>query len=366
VGCPVDMAAGGVEQVSCCGMSIRDASFKDLEGLRYHGGAVVYAMVAYSLGLAGLFSDQWIVYVGATFLLAHGMTIAAYMIHECGHQTVFESNEDNARLGRALTWICGASYGTYEDIRYKHFRHHIDVDDVVWFDYDRFFREHPTVLRITQILEWCYIPAQDLVMHFIMVFTSFLIPKRRSQRARNLTVIAIRGGIYFVVLLLFPRAAVLYAIAYMMMMTVLRFMDSLQHDYGYHLTLFSRAPGPRKGDLAFEEEHTFSVPHSLRHERANWLTLNFGFHNAHHARPTTPWWRLPALHRELYGDGPTNVIPFLAQLEIFHRYRVERILGGSAPPDEGEDDEDWGRGFLDAAREGRVPGGNAASFLTSF
>ena len=350
-------------------MPSEGALFKDPQGLRYHGAAVAYALVAYGLGLVGLLSDLWLVNLGAVLLLAHGMTIAAYMVHECGHQTVFESNGDNARLGRALLWICGASYGTYEDVRYKHFRHHIDVDDVVWFDYDRFYREHPIVLQITRVLEWCYVPAQDLLMHFIMVFTSFVIPKRRNQRARNMRVIAIRGGLYFGLLVTVPRAAILYTIAYLLMMTILRFMDSLQHDYGYHLTLFSRALGPRKGDFEFEEEHTFSVPLSLRYERVNWLTLNFGFHNAHHARPTTPWWRLPALHRELFGAGPSHVIPFGAQLEIFHRYRVERILEGSA---EGEDegsaseDEAWGRGFLDAARDGRVAGGNAASFLTSF
>ena len=33
-------------------------------------------------------------------------------------------------LGSALTWLCGASYGTFVDIRYKHFRHHVDNDDV--------------------------------------------------------------------------------------------------------------------------------------------------------------------------------------------------------------------------------------------
>jgi len=346
-------------------MLLRDAVFEDPQGLRYHGGAVAYALAAYGLGFAGLFSGNGFVNAGAVLLLAHGMTIAAYMLHECAHQGVFERNEHNAQLGRFLSWVCGASYGRYEDIRYKHFRHHIDVDDVVWFDYDRFFREHPLVLRIVVALEWCYIPAHDLLMHGLMVFTSFVIPKRRSQRAHNLTSIVIRGGVYLALLVWVPKVAILYALAYLVMITILRFMDSLQHDYGYHLTLFSRAPGPRKGDLAFEQEHTFSNPHSFRFERLNWLTLNFGFHNAHHARPTTGWWRLPALHRELFGDDPENVIPLWPQLAVFHRHRVARVLEGSAE-EESEAPEAWGRSFLEAAREGRVVGGNAASFLTSF
>ncbi len=334
-------------------------AFKNPEGLLRHGGAVAYA-----IGIAGLFHESWLVNALATLLLAHGMTIAAYMIHECGHNIVFQHNADNARLGKFLTWICGAAYGIYEDIRYKHFRHHVDVDDVVWFDYDRLFREHPLALRITQALEWCYIPAHDLLMHFIMVFTSFVIPERRDQRARNVAVILIRGGVFFTLLWFFPRVALLYAVAYMLMITILRFMDSLQHDYGYHLTLFSKEPSEHKGDFGFEQEHTFSNPHSFQHDWLNWFTLNFGFHNAHHAKPITPWWRLPALHRELFGDDPTNVIPLRPQLRVFHRHRVSRVVEGS---DDGvADPSAWGREFLIAAREGRVVGGTAASFLTSF
>jgi len=340
-------------------------AFRNPEGPLYHGGALAYALLAYGIGIAGLFQASWLVNAISTLLLAHGMTIAAYMIHECGHNTVFQRNADNARLGKFLTWFCGAAYGTYEDIRYKHFRHHVDVDDVVWFDYERFFQEHPVALRVIEALEWFYIPAHDLLMHFIMVFTSFIIPERRNQRARNVAVIAIRGSVFFALLWFYPKVAVLYAVAYMIMMTVLRFMDSLQHDYGYHLTLFSSEPSPRKGDYAFEKEHTFSNPHSFDSEWVNGFTLNFGFHNAHHARPITPWWKLPAVHRELFGHDPADVIPFRSQLKIFHKYRVARINGGSADRD-AADATAWGTGFLAAAREGRVTGGNAASFLTSF
>ncbi len=80
--------------------------------------------------------------------------------------------------------------------------------------------------------------------------------------------------------------------------------------------------------------------------------------------PLTPWWRLPAVHRELFGDDPANVIPLRPQLRIFHKHRVSRVMEGS--DDDGADPSAWGREFLIAAREGRVMGGNAASFLTSF
>jgi fatty acid desaturase len=54
--------------------------------------------------------------------------------------------------------------------------------------------------------------------------------------------------------------------------------------------------------------------------------LNFGFHNAHHDKPAMPWHRLPALHRELYGDGYAQVVTVGQLLKSFHKHRVARVL----------------------------------------
>ena len=340
--------------------------FKDEDGLKYHGLALVYILLMYSTGILGLFSTSVFINLVSTLSLAHAMTIAAYMVHEAGHNTIFSSTEANTWLGRVLTWFCGACYGKFEDIRFKHFRHHVENDDVVWFDYSEFFRRHPLARRLVEVLEWLYIPAHDLIMHFIMVFTSFIIPQRRNQRFYNVSVIVIRSVVYFSVLVFYPKVAILYALAYILMMHVLRFMDSLQHDYGYHLTLFSNERSEKSGDAEYEQAHTFSNPHTLRMDWPNWFTLNFGFHNAHHAQPTVPWYRLPALHRELYGESPDRVIPLMSQLKIFHRYRVDRVNIGEATIEPSDMSLQDGDDFMTAAREAREPGGNAASFLTAF
>ncbi|MDH3430848.1 MAG: fatty acid desaturase [Gammaproteobacteria bacterium] len=336
-------------------------ALKEREGLRYNVIALLYVVAGYILGLAGLFHSAWPINLVATLLLAHAMTIAAYLIHECGHNLVFKRSRDNAHLGRFLSWICGAAYGTYEDMRYKHFRHHVDNDDVVWFKYEEWFDKHPITLRVIRLLEWFYIPAHDLIMHFIMVFTSFIIPQRRNQRVRNVTVILIRGGLFIALLVFFPKAALLYAIAYMLMMHILRFMDALQHDYPYNATLFDYVQAPHKGDFEWEQEHTFSVPLSLRYPRLNWLTLNFGYHNAHHSDMNVPWYRLPDLHQQLTDGDPEKVIPFSCQIKLYHRNRVLRV--NNPQPD----NYPQGAEYLRTARTGQgAIGGNAASFLTSF
>jgi len=330
-------------------------------GLYYHGGALLYALVAYVTGFAGLLSTGWFAALGGTLLLAHGMVVAAYLVHECAHNTVFRRHSDNARLGRILVWLCGACYGTYEDIRYKHFRHHVDNDDVVWFDYEEFFRRHPLLTRMTKALEYVYVPAHEILMHSLMAVSSFVIPQRRGQRARNIAVLAVRGALFGALAWYSPKAAILYLVAYGLTLHVLRFMDMLQHDYPYTTTLFEPSRAPHKGDAAWEQAHTFSNPISLRWPLLNALVLNFGYHNAHHADMSVPWYRLPALHRRLTDDDPAAVIPFRAQARLYHRNRVRRVYNPQPA------DYPKGPDYLAVARSGRGPvGGNAASFLTAF
>jgi fatty acid desaturase len=345
-------------------MSAITRLFHEPQGLWYHGGALVYGLGGYALGLAGLFSGNPWINAGAVLLLGHAMTICAYLIHECGHNTVFRSNEANAHLGCILNWVCGTSYGTFEDIRYKHFRHHMDNDDVVWFQHEAFIARHPRLAELIKLLEWFYIPAYDMIMHFITAFTAFIIPQRQDQILRNVIVLLLRGGVYLAVLVYYPKAALLYLLAYMIMMHILRFKDSVQHDYDGNPTLFEENPLSRFGGRATEQAHTFSNPECLQYDWPNYFTLCFGFHNAHHKRPTVPWYRLPAWHRETFGTDPALVIPLSAQLKMYHRYRVERVthsggdLDGLPPP--------WQADYLERARAGKLYGGNAVSFLNSF
>jgi omega-6 fatty acid desaturase (delta-12 desaturase) len=342
-------------------MSADTTRLREASGAVPYGIAVTYAIIGYALGLAGLFHASPWMNAGAVLLLAHAMTISAYLIHECGHNMIFKRHRDNATLGRAMSWLCGAAYGTYEDMRYKHFRHHVDNDDIVWFDYEKFFETHPITTQCIRLLEWFYIPAHDLLMHGVMIFASFVIPERRNQRRRNVVVILIRGGLFLTVAILFPKVAVLYAIAYMLMMHVLRFMDSVQHDYPYSTTLFEKSSSPHRGDSDWEQEHTFSNTLSLRFPKLNWLVLNFGFHNAHHADMNVPFYRLPALHAEISGNDAAFVIPIASQTKLYHRNRVSRIYNPHV------EDYPQGKDYLRTAQSGTGNiGGNAASFLTSF
>jgi fatty acid desaturase len=170
------------------------------------------------------------------------------------------------------------------------------------------------------------------MMHALVIVLPFRLASRRDRRARVLTVLAIRAGLFALLGAWSIKALALYALAYMLFLHVTRFMDVHQHTYEVWETLEQpRAAQDARFDHEYEQRNTFSNPVSLRHPWLNLLMLNFGYHNAHHVRPTAPWHRLPTLDRELFGDDHRQVLPFGQLLRSYHRYRVPRVVNGDPP-----------------------------------
>ena len=83
------------------------------------------------------------------------------------------------------------------------------------------------------------------------------------------------------------------------------------------------------------------------------LTINFGYHNTHHERASVPWYRLPALHRELFGGSKREFMSVPEVLRSFHRNRLKRVL-----------DDDYGSVGEGPDRADRYVGAHGVSFLT--
>ncbi|SFI82882.1 fatty acid desaturase [Nitrosomonas sp. Nm34] len=332
---------------------------------RYKGGlratilALLYCQLTYFGGIALILSLNPALMITGTLAMAHGMVIAAYMIHECGHNAVFKSPHHNAWLGSALNWLTGGCYGTYDDLRANHMKHHVDNVDAVTFDYRSYLARHPTQFKIVKALEWLYIPAVELLMHTVLMFAPFLFKEKEDQQLRVMGIIVVRFGLLLGVFLYSPFAYVCYLLAYAIFLTVLRFMDALQHNYEYIVAVDSNFHLIKnKGDRNYEQSHTFSNPISINHPWLNLVTLNFGYHNAHHAKPTTPWHELPKLHKSRYANEATSVIPFRQQLLSFHKNRIARVIG--------DDSETRSNEFAQRLQNGSAVGSNGVSFLTSF
>lgn len=323
------------------------------DGLLPNVLALSYAALAYALGLVAITADFLVINFLGAILLAHGMVIAAYLVHECAHNTIFRDSKHNARLGGALNWLTGACYGDYERIRDKHFRHHIENADVVAFDYRPRLERYPALLRLLQVLEWLYIPAVEIIMHALVLVLPFTLQGRAHLRRRVISVLLIRGGVFALLVWYAPQVLFFYPLAYLMFLTVMRFMDVHQHTYDVSETLEEKRRAPAT-DEGYEQRNTFSNLFSSKHPWLNLLVLNFGYHNAHHLKPAMPWYRLPELHREKIGEDSEQILPFVNLLRSYHQYRVPRILNGD--PSDSDVAQKHGVGFI---------GVDGVSFLTA-
>ena len=100
--------------------------FRHADGVWPLALVLAYILVTYIGGWLLMAQPGFVLPLIGVLACGHGMVIAAYLVHDCGHNALFRKTEHNTRLGKALNWITGGCYGTYEDLRYKHMRHHVD------------------------------------------------------------------------------------------------------------------------------------------------------------------------------------------------------------------------------------------------
>jgi len=258
-------------------------------------------------------------------LCTESMVLAAYLVHEAAHYTLCASPAGNRRIGEWVSFVAGSSYAAFERIRQLHIRHHRDRADLVCFDFKGLMERRPGLRRTLERLEWAYVPATEILMHLQVVWRPFVVPGQRRHLPRALGMLAVRGALLAALGLWSPRALLLYALAYLLLLHVLNFFDAFHHTFEQFLVLPEEPIALAGRDRAYEQANTYTNLVSVRWPWLNLLTLNFGYHNAHHERAAAPWYRLPAVHRELYGDRDPAVMPMTALLATWHRNRVRRV-----------------------------------------
>ncbi|MBO1927133.1 fatty acid desaturase [Thiomicrorhabdus sp. 6S2-11] len=288
-----------------------------------------YVLAGYLLGGLSMLTDVWYLNLFGVLWFAHSMVIGAYLIHEAAHLSIFRERKHNRWFSELMLWITGCSYSNFDDISHKHARHHSDRADIVSFDFRPILQRHPVALKTLQILEWAYIPALEILMHALVIILPFIKPNRHKRRARVLSVLVIRLALFSYLASISLDFLWLYAIAYLLFLTFMRFMDVHQHTYEVFETLDQkRGPEAKLRDKHFEEHNTYSNLFSVKHPWLNLIALNFSYHNVHHRQQLQPWYRLPKIHKELYGADQTQVLTFRHLMKSFHKYRVPRILNG--------------------------------------
>src|SRR5260370_32867491 len=184
----------------------------------------------------------------------------------------------NFAAGQAMSFIAGSSYASCERIRHLHIRHHMDRADVTCFDFKGLMLRHPAIRRSMELLEWCYIPSVEILMHLQVVWRPLFSRSQRQYLPRSMAMLAVRGCLLALLGLWSVKALMLYFLAVALMLHGLNFFDSFHHTYE-QIFLEADQPVPAHGrDRAYEEENTYSNLLSAGFPWLNVLILNFGYH----------------------------------------------------------------------------------------
>jgi len=297
--------------------------FKYREDSLYNLSAFTFLSIAYISGWILCFSDNWINNVVGVLLLTQSMVIMTFFVHEFAHGSIFLSKEWNNYAGKLFIWLVLHGFFSFQKIQKLHLEHHSNRADVTYSNFHEYFEQHLVQKRILISLEWCYIPAVELLIKWESLVRLW---KNQEESDRKLILFALQfyGVLFVLIAWVHVWTLLCVTVTYIFLLHILRFMDMHQHTYTtYTLDEYGNKPKLPVFDKVYEQDNTYTNLFSSHYTWLNLLTLNFGYHNAHHAKPSIPWCRLPLLHRELNYE--VKELPVLALLTNYHGYRVQRV-----------------------------------------
>lgn len=297
------------------------------------GLAILYTLGSYGLGLKLILAAHLLSNAFGVILLTHSLVLSALLAHEFLHGTTFSNMKWNVIGGNLMLWLSGSCYVRFQELMQMHIAHHVNRIDYCRFNIPSFLQSIPAVIRFLLLgLEWLYIPSLAFLLRIRLMLAPFQNLDRQADRLRIISILFMRSCLFTTLAILSFKAIVLYFLAYIGMIHVLRFIDAFQHTYEslptgvpippHHKNLSSQEAN------AYEQANTFSNVISRKYEWLNLLLLNFGYHNAHHQVVKCPWYYLPILDRVLYSDYHSHYITLPELLGNYHRFRVSRILTG--------------------------------------
>ena len=119
---------------------MKQALFRHADGVWPNTAAMAFTVLGWPLGIALLGQAHWAFNALGVLLVALTLTWSAYFIHEFAHQAIFRTPQANQRWGVLMSWINGSCYASFDDLRRKHMRHHVERADVITFDVQAFLR----------------------------------------------------------------------------------------------------------------------------------------------------------------------------------------------------------------------------------
>ncbi|MBW4661874.1 MAG: fatty acid desaturase [Drouetiella hepatica Uher 2000/2452] len=297
---------------------MKSARFKNV-------GAIAYTLSIYCLGVVLIVLQSWQLNVLGVVLLIHAFLLTATFTHEFIHGNIFKDRKWNAFWGQVMTHMNGACYATWDALVEHHFNHHLHHADFVGFDILKYLNTMNPLLRLVYvILEWLYFPILEFEMRWRVILAPFFEPAKRSLVWRTFAFMLYRTAAFALLAWVSWKGLLLYFLAYVSFVNIMRFADAFHHTYDYAIV----GQDFPKRDRVYEQEHTFSNLVSFKYPWLNLLFLNFGYHNAHHHNMSVPWHELPELHQKLYSEKGGGLLPLPRLVSNYHRFRLYRLFSG--------------------------------------
>jgi fatty acid desaturase len=293
--------------------------------------AITYVVAFYSLGIVSIITNSWQLNILGMIMITHSLVISNGLTHEFIHGNIFKSRKFNTLWGQVMTHLNGACYAPWEKIVEHHFSHHTRHVDLVRFDIMKYLNEdlNKWLRKAYVVMEWLYFPVLEFELRWRLILDPFMDNNRRHLLGRVFGLACYRITAFGLLAWISWKALLLYFIAYISFVNLVRFIDAFHHTYEY----VPLGQEIIQRDRIYEQANTFTNLISVRYPWLDLLFLNFGYHNAHHHNMSCPWHELPALHAKLYGTG--NLSPlFLPQLiGNYHRFRLPRLFSGQGEMD---------------------------------
>jgi fatty acid desaturase len=294
--------------------------------------AITYVVAFYILGVISIITNLWQLNILGVIMIAHSLVISNGLTHEFIHGNIFKSRKLNAFWGQVMTHLNGACYAPWEKIVEHHFSHHTRHVDLVRFDIMKYLNEdlNKWLRKGYVVMEWLYFPVLEFELRWRIILDPILDENRQHLLGRVIGLACYRVIAFCLLAWISWKALLLYFLAYISFVNLVRFIDAFHHTYDY----VPLGQEIIQRDRVYEQANTFTNLISVKYPWLDLLFLNFGYHNAHHHNMSCPWHELPALHAKLYGKEDFAPL-FLPKLIInYHRFRLPRLFSGQGEMDE--------------------------------
>ena len=264
-------------------------------------------------------------------LLSEAMILVWYLSHEAAHYLAFRRKGSNMFLGAMLSWPIGTAYFPFEEYRLNHIRHHVEKIDIIGFNVQEFINKlSPFWREALTVAEGVYIPAIFFIVKIQGIVDVF---KSKGADRRRAIIAGFGYGLFFLAIICASPAAIVWMfIAVLIRIHCIRLVDAFQHTYDQ----IPQDGTVEKRSRQYEQNNTFSFPVFKKSPSLNVIFLNFGYHNAHHAAPGCPWYRLPKADsilaeglNDMNSSTPYSRAPQIGFWEIlsnYHRHRIDRLI----------------------------------------